>query len=210
MNVFNEFYENGRITDIEDSKKVYRILAKKIHPDVIGIEKANTNFIKLKQDYDLFVEVLKNDKNTSNGAETYTRQEMIELLIELQATGFLLNDSKIKKTKQYKARIVRFNKMLKFFQVENVYNVFSIEKSLCELRSEDRNIYDDVKLIFYNVVSFHYEPRTFIKKSTILLNEKIQKYKIKEEYKELYFFLLWLIKDMELGSVFSKSIKKGI
>jgi hypothetical protein len=80
--------------------------------------------------------------------------------------------------------------------------MFAIERALCRLRIEDRDVYESVKLILYNIVAYHYEPRRFILESTTRLHADIQQFKHREAYRELYALLGWLVSDLAFGSVF--------
>jgi hypothetical protein len=205
-------YEKGRISTMEDLKQVYRLLAMRIHPDILGSSAANEHFVRLKGEFDAraarialeasSLHPLQSDTHHVHTRQVYTRRDVIELLIEIEATGFFLNDGRTQRSKLYKARLVRFNRILGTLGIDRVHDMFAIEKSLCRLRVEDDDIYESVKLIVYNIVAYHYEPRRFILESTTRLHSEIQKFKLREDYGELYAFLGWLVSDMTLGSVF--------
>jgi hypothetical protein len=205
-------YERGRISTQEDLKRVYRLLAKRIHPDILGSNIANEHFVRLKDEFDACAariardatgtQRLRADPNQANTQQVYTRRDVIELLIEIEATGFFLNDGRTKRSRLYRARLVRFNRILGTLGIDQVHDIFAIENSLCRLRVEDDDIYESVKLIMYNIVAYHYEPRRFILESTTKLYEKIQDFRHRDAYGELYAFMGWLVADMAAGSVF--------
>jgi hypothetical protein len=206
-------YEQGRISTLEELKRVYRLLAKRIHPDILGSNTADEHFVLLKNEFDacaarmaqdaIGIHPLQADTHHVHTNQVYTRRDVIELLIEIEATGFFLNDGRTKRSRLYQARLVRFNRILGTLGIDKVHDIFAIEKSLCRLRVEDDDIYESVKRIIYNIVAYHYEPRRFILDSTTRLHAEIQKFKLREAYGELYAFLGWLVADMALGSVFA-------
>lgn len=207
MSSLQTMYEQGRISTYEDLKRVYRLLAKRIHPDILGSGIADEHFVRLKDEYDACAARMAREATSTQpfraGArQVYSRREVIELLIEIEATGFFLNDGRTKRTKLHRARLVRFNRMLATLGIAGVRDIFAIEKALCRLRVEDREIYESVKLIMYNIVAYHYEPRRFILESTTRLHDEIQKFKFREAYGELYALLGWLVADLAFGSVF--------
>jgi hypothetical protein len=207
MSSFQTMYEQGRLSTLEDLKRVYRLLAKRIHPDILGNNAANEHFVRLKAEFDTCAARMKFDAASiqpiqKENPQVYSRREVIELLIEIEATGFFLNDGRTKRTRLHRARLVRFNRMLGTLGIAGVRDIFAIEKALCRLRVEDRDIYESVKLIMYNIVAYHYEPRRFILESTTRLHDGIQKFKFREAYSELYALLGWLVADLDFGSVF--------
>ena len=207
MSSLQTMYEQGRISTLEDLRRVYRLLAKRIHPDILGSGIADAHFVRLKDEFDACAARMARDAATSQplpseSRQVYSRREVIELLIEIEATGFFLNDGKTKRTRLHRARLVRFNRMLGTLGIAGVRDIFAIEKALCRLRVEDREIYESVKLIMYNIVAYHYEPRRFILESTTRLHADIQKFKFREAYGELYALLGWLVADLAFGSVF--------
>ncbi|MDX9958156.1 MAG: hypothetical protein RBT68_06910 [Spirochaetia bacterium] len=205
-------YEKGRISTLEDLKRVYRLLAKRIHPDILGTTTANERFVRLKDEFDVCaarivrdaigIHPLRADTLSIKSHRVYSRRDIIELLIEIEATGFFLNDGRTRRSRLYHDRLVRFNRILGTLGIDQVHDIFNIEKSLCRLRVEDDDIYESVKLVMYNIVAYHYEPRRFILESTTKLHEEIQNFSNREAYAELYAFMGWLIADMAAGSVF--------
>jgi hypothetical protein len=200
-------YEQGRISTLGELRRVYRLLAKQIHPDILGSNAANEHFVRLKDEFDACAarmarEVAGIQLLQADSRHVYSRRDVIELLIEIEATGFFLNDGRTKRTSLHRARLVRFNRMLGSLGIDQVRDMFAIERALCRLRIEDRDVYESVKLILYNIVAYHYEPRRFILESTTRLHAEIQKFKFRDAYGELYALLGWLVADLELGSVF--------
>ena len=207
MSSLESMYEQGRICTLEELKKVYRVLAKRIHPDILGNGIANEHFVRLKDEFDACAARMAREATEvqplrADARRSYSRREVIELIIEIEATGFFLNDGKTRRTKLHRARLVRFNRMLGTLGIAEVRNIFGIERALCRLRVEDWDIYESVKLIMYNIVAYHYEPRRFILESTTRLHTDIQKFKHREAYRELYAFMGWLVADLAFGSVF--------
>ena len=202
MKSLERMYEQGRIQSLDELKKIYRILAKHIHPDIIGSGVAEEHFVHLKDEFDACAALIARKTDSIQAARTYSRREIIELLIEIEATGFFLHDARTRRTKLYQERLVRFNRMLGSLNIDQVRDIFAIEQALCRLRVEDRDIYDSVKLIMYNIVAYHYEPRRFILETTRRLHAGIQHFKHKDTYLELYAFLGWLVDDLTFGSVF--------
>jgi len=132
----------------------------------------------------------------------YTRKELYELFQELIATGFLLSSDRPRKTKQYKQRVMKFNNMLKSLTCVDNRDMLFIERALDSIKQEDMRAYETIKLILYNISYYQYEPRLFVKKSTLTLYENISRIKNIKEYKELHAILSWFVKDMENGSVY--------
>ena len=207
MSSLESMYEQGRIRTMEELKQIYRLLAKRIHPDILGSGIADEGFVRLKDEFDACAarmtrEGMDMQPLRVDTRRIYNRREVIELLIEIEATGFFLNDGRTRRTKLHRARLVRFNRMLGTLGINQVRDIFAVEKALCRLRVEDRDIYESVKLIMYNIVAYHYEPRRFILESTTRLYAEIQDFKYREAYRELYAFLGWLVADLAFGSVF--------
>jgi len=200
MNIFTSYYNNGRMKSIDDLKLIYRILAKEIHPDVNGIRNSEEQFIKLKNDFDEMSKIISKDTYLKN--IKYTRNEFYELFQELIATGFLLSNDRPRKTKQYKNRVSKFNNMLKSIANVDSRDMLIIESALDIIKQEDTRTYETIKLIFYNISYYQYEPRPFIKKSTLTLYEKISKIRNIGKYEELYAILSWFVNDMENGSIY--------
>jgi hypothetical protein len=210
MKSLESMYEQGRINTLEDLKRVYRLLAKRIHPDILGSGIAEAHFVRLKDEFDACAARIARETAgiqppQADSRQVYSRRDVIELLIEIEATGFFLNDGRTKRTSLHRARLVRFNRMLGSLDIDQVRDMFAIEKALCRLRIEDRDVYESVKLILYNIVAYHYEPRRFILESTTRLHSDIQDFKHREAYRELYAFLGWLVSDLSFGSVFERA-----
>ena len=51
-NIFIKLIKNNKIKNIEDLKKVYRNIAKKTHPDVVGSDQFVKTFIQFKDYYE--------------------------------------------------------------------------------------------------------------------------------------------------------------
>jgi len=113
-----------------------------------------------------------------------------------------LSNDRPRKTKQYKNRVSKFNNMLKSIANVDSRDMLFIESALDIIKQEDTRTYETIKLIFYNISYYQYEPRPFIKKSTLTLYEKISKIRNIGKYEELYAILSWFVNDMENGSIY--------
>lgn len=71
MNVFYDLYRRGKIASRADLRKTYRLLSKKVHPDVSCHDASGDRFARLKQDYDEFDAALDGflAENTGTGGQ---------------------------------------------------------------------------------------------------------------------------------------------
>mgnify|MGYP000922323184 CR=1 FL=1 len=211
MNVFQKYYDEGKIKTVSDLKKIYRITAKKIHPDIVGIEASSNSFLRLKNDYDEMFKlvIVSNNNDIKVDVIKYTRRETIELFMDIEATGFFL-DSRSKYSKLYVKRLNQFNEILKSSNIKNVTDIRIVEKEINELRSINSDYFLTIKLLIENVLYYHYEPRKFIKASIDKLYEDFKKKSGKVIRKEAIGFVDWIVADVKFGSIYNQEESRGI
>ena len=63
-------------------------------------------------------------------------------------------------------------------------------------------LFGKIKLVFYNVCTFHYTPTKFAGQAAIRMFQEISQELIVKEYNGVHDFAGWLTEDLEHGSVF--------
>ena len=178
-------------------KKLFRQLAKKVHPDCSGIPVNDEIFIKLKNDYEISLKLL--DKKIINQIYTVkhlNKNECIHLFLELLAGNFPLGIETRNKNKLYINRISKLNSELNnlldssdnlFLQVES--EILGLKKNTGMIKQE----YSTLRIYFYSYLDYTYSQG--LSNQTYLLNEYQNILVILENRKMIktILFINWLL-----------------
>ncbi len=212
-NIFCDPIHNGKISSPAQLKRCFRVLAVKVHPDTSANRDGNDRFIKLEEDYREAQAFLSQPgaklraAHMSNDAfavskpsrKTASREQIYGDFFELEASNFPINLPPERRSKPYKERIISFNEEIAHLNVLGGKSFLDVECELYELR-EDWKLFDPIKNIFYNIVSWHIEPRDFTKQRIIEDFAKVELPLRETGRSATLHFLSWLIGDLENGS----------
>lgn len=162
MNLFEKAIREGRILREEDLKKCFWKLAKKVHPDLSSMDANHWKFIKLKEDYDASIALLRHHGGEAPKHEAQlTRKQCLDLFKDLLASNFPVDPSIKDSIKIYKLRIERLNAALSA-KGENFNNLFlAFEKEMYELRNPSivaNHPYNVVRMYLYRFCDYTYFP----------------------------------------------------
>jgi hypothetical protein len=202
MNIFSKYIDEGRVKTQEELRKQFRILAKRLHPDASTLDESGALFIRLKRDFEAAKAELSKPVPDSPLPRIVSREEFYQAFWELEASSFPVDGRIRKASKTYTRRVAEFAKLLDGLDKPPDCSFSDVERELYELR--DRGIIDNplfgrIRMIFYNLITWHLEPRKFTRQA-------LEKWmgEIDGELEGLGMgatrsFLLWLIRDMDRG-----------
>ncbi|MFA6506755.1 MAG: hypothetical protein WCT14_11675 [Treponemataceae bacterium] len=165
MNVFEKAIRDRKIASEEELKRLFWKLAKKLHPDAAGVEKSHERFIKLKEDFDDAVALLRTGKPFPGSPTPAARppgkpdrEACVQLFIDLLAGNFPV-DKSIRNQKTYLARIDKLNAGLSLFGPEYRDLFYRFEEEMYGLKGKtvvSNQEYAVVKLYLYSFSDFTY------------------------------------------------------
>ena len=160
MNVFLESIQSGKISNERQLKRLYRMLAKKLHPDVTAWQNDKESFIRLKDDYEQAIDFLAASQPREKAAaqkkpQGHRKPDFIrcaELFAELMAQNFPIDERA--RSGLYLARIDELNTEIGLFgaKFENLF--LGTEKELYKLKGKSvimNHEFNVVILYLYNL-----------------------------------------------------------
>jgi hypothetical protein len=199
MNIFEKYIQSGKIKNKEDLKRYYWILAKNVHPDMNHIKEMDEKFIKLKQNYDealILLPIIDANKSTKKKLTKFDAQDAFQ---EIIARGFPVDIEVRNKSRLYIKGINEYSEIINEIDEKKNFVFEDVERELYLIRGSDiiqNALFGTIKMIFYSIVSYYYEPRKFIKNVVIKLYEEISEELKEREYFTVDKFLKWIIRDI--------------
>jgi hypothetical protein len=83
------------------------------------------------------------------------------------------------------------------------FNFYDVENEMYKIRGDniiDNKLFGVIRMIFYNIVTWHLGPKNFTRMSLEKWFHEINEQLKSLDYKATYSFLDWLISDLENGS----------
>jgi hypothetical protein len=160
MNVFLESIQSGKVSDERQLKRLYRMLAKKLHPDISAERNDKDAFIRLKNDYELAIDFLAANQTIVKTAARKKKQEhrkpdfsrCAELFSELMAQNFPIDERA--RGGLYLARITELNTEIGLFGAEYENLFLAAESELYKLKGKSvvlNHEFNVVILYLYNL-----------------------------------------------------------
>ena len=203
--------ESGRIKDKAELKKQFRFFVLKLHPDVNKSENAESSFLRLSSDYQEALQYFikeKKDFSQNNSSSSVVSREVLYLAFgDITASGFPVDVSIRSSSKIYIKRIMAFSHMIANIQVLDQYSFLDVEKELYKIRGDniiDNELFGKIRLIFYNIIPWHLEPKKITKLAIEKWYSEIKEELLSKNYKALDLFLKWLVDDLKNGSALSE------
>lgn len=160
MNVFLESIQSGKVSDERQLKRLYRLLAKKLHPDVTAGITDKDAFIRLKNDYERALDFISANQPYVKAAARKKPQERrkpdftrcAELFAELMAQNFPIDERA--RGGLYLARINEMNAEIGLFGAEYENLFLATESELYKLKGNSvvlNHEFNVVILYLYNL-----------------------------------------------------------
>jgi hypothetical protein len=200
MNLFKELIVSGRIRTKDDLKKYYRRLAIKLHPDSANNDFSDEPFMQLHDDYE---EARSWVSEYPEPRRVVKREEILQLFWELIASGFPVDISIRGTSKLYLARIAVLSSLISEYGPLGEYSFADLEEEMYAIRGDDivsNLLFGKIRMIFYNVVAWHLEPRKFTRKAIEKWFAEIGEELIERRFVASYAFIKWLVDDMRNGN----------
>jgi hypothetical protein len=199
MNIFQQYIDSGRIGNSQDLKKCFWSIVKTIHPDISNTQNTDESFIAVKRDFDEMLQQFKENNSGPTKKEPITDSIVISGFIEIAESGFpvdirIRNESKlyIKRINEYSGRII-------MYKMPGVESFMKVEDELYKIRGDniiDNPLFGKLRMIFYNICSYYYEPKEYAKKSINKWNSEIRDELIKGHYNNLLSFIEWFLNNL--------------
>jgi hypothetical protein len=162
MNIFIAYVESGQAATESDLRRIFWSLAKKTHPDATGIDSDSEVFKKIKEDYDASLEYLKKKnrepvKKGPAGTHRITKDECIDIFLELIASNFPIDRSIREKNSIYLQRMARLNGGIALLDPSRKDLLLAFEQELYGLRGDSvisNHPYTMVKLFLYRYLDY--------------------------------------------------------
>lgn len=156
MNLFREHIAQGRISSESELKRLFRILALKLHPDTCLDQNTAERFLALKRDYD---EALRERGWETARAETKSPESFsfdlcADLFGELVAGNFPAAPKVKAANKMYRARLERLNAEIGVLGGDWVDMFKRVEQEMLVLRGDSvvsNHAFNLVKIYFCNL-----------------------------------------------------------
>jgi hypothetical protein len=203
MNVFKKLIASDTIRNRSDLKKYFWIMAKKLHPDLSNIEGSEKGFIKLKKDFDDALSEMPDREELLGDRGIPTRKEIIGLFLDIEASSFPVDIRIRHQSRVYRKRIEEFSKRIRKYEPGGVDDFDGVEDELYAIRGEnivDNPLFGIIRMIFYNVCSFHYYPTAHTKRAVDKWYSEIREELGNRGFPRVQAFLKWLVDDLNNGS----------
>jgi hypothetical protein len=200
MNVFYSLIKSGKIQTRDDLKYYFRTLAKKLHPDSSYTILDDQAFIRLKKDFDESIEIFPEHQIQK---ETFTRKNFYDALWEIESSGFPINKSIRNISPLYIKRIEYLNKIINQMKIINEYSFLDVERNLYDIRGDniiDNPLFGTIRMLFYNLITWHLGPKKFTRLALEKWYNQIKDTLIANNYDAFYYFIKWLIDDLNNGA----------
>jgi len=198
-NTFKPLIESHRIDSYEDLRRYFRVLAKRLHPDSASELDDGTRFRILVDDFEDARLML---EQAEEPPRKISREDIYSAIWDLEACGFPL-DSRVRKSfPLYEKRIEEFDKMLKTYGAIEPYTFRQVEAELNALRDlgiVDNPLFGVIRMILYNLVSWHLEPKRFTKVALLRWYADIEGELLDRHMVGAKAFFNWLMHDIENG-----------
>jgi len=222
-NIFRESIQCGRIKTVSQLKRYFRVLAVKVHPDTSMSRDGNDRFIKLEEDYRAAEAFLLGAAESGGTGQPPvfrspraqapkqrpSREQIYGDFFELEASNFPINLPLEKRSRAYRERVAGFNEEIGELGVLGGKSFLDLESELYKLR-ENWRIFDPIKNIFYNIVSWHIEPRDFTRQRITEDFDRVRPLLEEAGAAATLAFLSWLIGDLANGSSLGPGFRSTI
>ncbi|MBL8965717.1 MAG: hypothetical protein JNG85_01840 [Spirochaetaceae bacterium] len=158
LDPFAKLIAEGKVGSEEELKRLFWKLAKALHPDVSAVENNHERFLKLKDDYDRALALLRAPKVPVpvSTRRPPGRKECVDLFIDLLAGNFPV-DLRIRNQRKYLSRIEELNEGLGGLEGGRRDLFLDFERELYELRGDSvvlNHEYSLLKLYLYQFSSY--------------------------------------------------------
>ncbi len=199
---FGKLIAEGKIGSEEDLKRLFWKLAKALHPDVSAVENNHERFLKLKDDYDRALALLRSPKAPAPKAKALTKKECVDVFTDLLASNFPV-DLRVRNQKKYLSRIELLNDGLGGLDGGGVDLFLNFERELYELRGDSvvlNHEYSLLKLYLYQFSSYVYSGTptggNYLRKEYRNILEMLRKRDMENSVR----FIEWLVGDLGGGA----------
>jgi hypothetical protein len=206
MNIFDKLILEGKIASLPELRRYYRALASKAHPDTSKREGSHETFIKLKKDYEQAesrLARLQDPENRRRKPSKPTREEIYHSFWDIEASGFPVDRSVRESSRAYRERIRIFSRQLGAYWARPNPAFEEIENELYEIRGDDiidNPLFGKIRMIFYNIVSWHQNPTAFCANALEKWRGEICPELDARDLQAIKAFLSWLVDDMKNGA----------
>ncbi len=170
MNVFEKPVADGVVLTRSDLKRLFRRYARKLHPDATGEAGSNAAFVKLRADYEAALGMLAAPKGAPEPVEPPTRDELYSDFFALVNSGFPVALSVRASSKFHVDRVRDFAESFDAYGALPGTPFSEIERELYALRGDDiidNPLFGKLRLIFYNMRTWHCRPMAFTKQALV-------------------------------------------
>lgn len=212
-NIFINLINKRKIKNANDLKKVFRKIAKKTHPDIVGSDEYVKKFIQFRKNFEEAKHYLQLIHDTPEKNETNIEKNFRFLFFkELEKLDSLEIAHKTKYTKIEKKINITKESMTNYFKkwredyfelfltANNEYQQIKDQKpkyNLANLRKP--SLYKNLRPVFFNLSNYHLTGIDFYKKQLKRNLSSIIDRLEENNFFALKKFMLFLIDDMENG-----------
>lgn len=202
-NIFDKLILEGKIASVVELRRYYRSLAARVHPDISRLQGSHEAFLRLKKDYEAAVSKIGQGGRGGTGKKAApTREEIYHAFWDIEASGFPVDPSIRDSSRAYGDRIESFSRQLRAYGALPDHGFEEIERELYEIRGDDiidNPLFGKIRMIFYNIISWHQDPKAFTKAALAKWRSEIVPELEARNLRATKAFLTWLMDDIKNG-----------